>query len=1351
MANDFRIDAFKQDGDILCFLERIEQYFEANETKIEKRCSILLISLHEDVYKILKNMCHPKMPKELSYEELQNLLKLRFEKRISHFRKRIQFEKLQQLEGESIAKWYARVREFAAGCNFTNTLEERVKDKFVTSLRPGPIQEKLCEQDVSKSVAFLVDTALNKEMALKEVQEVHQVAQYGHAKTNKSSQNTFKETGKKQDGESSLLKCIHCGKPNHNFSKCKFKSFKCKICNKIGHLAIICKSKGQTHNVEVKEDTFNNSIDIFAIEKNVNYVLPISIKCCIDNKPVQMELDTGAAISCLPENIYLSKFSHIKLENSDIELKTYNGHILKPVGEINCRIKVKDKEVNCSMVIVKNGCKILFGRDLIQKFNLDISKFLQIHYVQSTEEKLQLLLQEFDILFKSELGIIKGEEITLELIDRDVKPIFHKPRQVPHAFKEQVESELTRLEKEGVITKVETSQWGTPLVPVLKENNKIRLCANYKVTVNKHIKDVNHPLPRIEDIFTALQGGTSFSKLDLRNAFNHLCLSKESSELLAWSTPKGIYRVNRLPYGTKPASAIFQNKLEKVLLGARGVVNFIDDVLVTGTNDVEHLENLKEVLRRFKEAGIRLNKSKCEFMQPKIKYLGHFISKSGLSKDMSKVDSVVNAPAPKNVSEVRSWLGMVNYYGKFIHNLSIKLKPLYDLLQKNHKFYWNRECQKSFNTIKKDIISDNVLIHYSRDMPLRLACDASQNGIGAVLSHILPDGSDRPISFISRVFSKAEKSYSMIHKEALAIYWAVQKFYQYLIGRKFELLSDHKPLLALFGEHKSLPQMAAGRLQRWSLYLSNFDYTFKHVKGIENVKADCMSRLPLPLGVSDNNRKEYDYINFIEDQNVIDLNLVRSETRKDPVLSNVYNMVRYGFPKHVNSEVLKPYLNRKSELYIENGVIMWGYRVVIPNKLQKNMLHELHVSHEGIVKMKNNARSYFWFPNLDSTIENFVKSCQVCMSARPEPQKSKIITWPKANFPYERVHADFLGPISGKMILIIIDCYTKWPEAFIVKNLESNTTVEKFRECFSRFGLPKVVVTDNAATFCSKEFSEFLSKNGIQHETSPPFHPATNGFAENAVKSFKNAMYKSLNDVRNRNVSFVTLMNRYLFHYRNSIHCITNISPSEAMFNRKLRSRLDLLSTKKDKKQCNVGKRDEKFKEGEYAYCRDYRNPNKKKFVKCVIDEVLGQRTYLCRVLEENLIWKRHLDQIISSWPQDQKENLNETSSVVDDSLLQNFKDLRDNNYDKQIVHNDESNIIVNEPISEILQEVNDNVNIIPESFNKVSEVSPHISKTWNSTYENLPVNQPVVSCNNENQTLRRSERQRKAPQRLNL
>ena len=433
--------------------------------------------------------------------------------------------------------------------------------------------------------------------------------------------------------------------------------------------------------------------------------------------------------------------------------------------------------------------------------------------------------------------------------------------------------------------------------------------------------------------------------------------------------------------------------------------------------------------------------------------------------------------------------------------------------------------------------SEQFLTHFNPGLEIKLVCDASSVGVGAVLLHVFPDGSERPVSFASRVLSKAEKNYSVIHKEALAIYWAVNKFYQYLMGNKFRLCSDHKPLEALFGEHKGIPQMAAGRLQRWALFLSGFTYNFEYVKGQNNGGAVGLSRLPLPYSSA---RVEMgDYFHFmVEDHVPLDADQIRAELRRDIVLSKVYLYVRDGWPDSVDEE-MKPYLARAREISIEKNVLMWGYRVLIPQKFHKLLLTEIHGTHLGMAKMKSIARQYFWWPNLDRDIEQYVRSCNACCSTAKAPEKTSLIKFRETDYAYERVHVDFLGPFHGKTYLIVVDAYSKWPEVFEMGKTDSESTIEKLRECFARFGLPRTIFSDNGRQFTSAEFAKFCKNNGIMHKTSAPYHPSTNGLAENAVGSFKRGITRALKDGRNKTVSLSTLISRYLASYRNVPHSST--------------------------------------------------------------------------------------------------------------------------------------------------------------------------------------------------------------------
>ena len=337
-----------------------------------------------------------------------------------------------------------------------------------------------------------------------------------------------------------------------------------------------------------------------------------------------------------------------------------------------------------------------------------------------------------------------------------------KPRPVAYSLKPKVEEELDKLEKQGIIYKVDTSEWATPIVAIPKKDSSVRICGDFKVTLNPALQVDQYPLPKIEDIFANLAGGEKFTKLDLRQAYLQLHLSEDSKPLLTINTHKGLYRYHRMTYGISPAPSIWQRTIDTILQSLPGVQCILDDMIITGKNDAEHLANLDRVLQRLEQYGSRVNKDKCFFMQERVTYCGHEIYKSGLWKTKDKVDAVLNAPVPQNVAQLRSFLGLINYYNRYLPNLAPVIKPLNELLEKNRKWVWFDACQKAFENVKQLITSEPVLTHYDPKAPVRLACDASPYGLGAVLSHVMSDGSEKPIAFASRSLTKAERNYAQI-------------------------------------------------------------------------------------------------------------------------------------------------------------------------------------------------------------------------------------------------------------------------------------------------------------------------------------------------------------------------------------------------------------------------------------------------------------------------------------------------------------------------------------------------------------------------------------------------------------
>ncbi|XP_048479394.1 uncharacterized protein K02A2.6-like isoform X1 [Plutella xylostella] len=541
-------------------------------------------------------------------------------------------------------------------------------------------------------------------------------------------------------------------------------------------------------------------------------------------------------------------------------------------------------------------------------------------------------------------------------------------------------------------------------------------------------------------------------------------------------------------------------------------------------------------------------------MADEVVYLGFIINKNGVRPDPKKLEAIKEMPTPTNVTEVRAFLGMVNFYAKFVRNISDILYPLYRLLRKQMRWSWTDECEMAFRKVKEVLLSSEVLAHYDPALPLVLTCDASARGVGGVLSQRDARGRERAVAYVSRKLNDAETNYSQIHREALAIIYCVQKFHQYLYGRNFILKTDHKPLVSIFSSKMGVPSMAASRMQRWAIILSAYNYEIQYVRTNDN-GADALSRLPVHDSIKIVESPEQSYLHFASDALLLDNNAIKKNTIRDPILSRVLSFIRDGWPTTVEIDQLKPYYNRRHELYDELGCVMWGHRVIIPQSCREVVMRELHETHMGIVKTKAIARSYVWWPGLDEEIEQRCRACEVCAEVAPAPPAAPPSPWRWPDRAYERVHLDFLGPIGGKVYLVAVDARSKWIEVFLMTRTTSDVTIDKLREAWARWGLPKQVVTDNGPPFTSESFENFLSSNGVRHIFTPPYHPASNGAAENAVKIIKKVIKKA--NCENKRVDVA--IQRFLLNYNNTPHSTTGESPAKLLQGRSLRCRLDNL------------------------------------------------------------------------------------------------------------------------------------------------------------------------------------------------
>ena len=506
-----------------------------------------------------------------------------------------------------------------------------------------------------------------------------------------------------------------------------------------------------------------------------------------------MEIDTGAAVSIVSEDTVNSSpfLKCLPLQQTDVRLRTYTGQPVSVLGQLLVKVQHDEAQETIPLQVVKGGGTTLLGRDWLQKFQLHWGNIFNLH----TLPTLQVTLDDHKQVFGDGLGTLKDNKVKFYL---------------------------------------------------MKGDESIRICGEFKRTINRSTRTEVYPLPRIDELFASLSGGQTFTTLDLSRAYLQLELEEESQELVTINTHKGLYKYTRLPFEVASAPAIFQRTMKLLLQGLPMMCVHVDDIIISGKTPEEHLHNLNEVLQCLESAGLHLKKEKCSFCHPEVDYLGHTISAKGLTPLPSKIRAITEVSQPGNVTQLKAFLRLVSYYAKFLPDRAAKLAPLYQLLQKDKQWEWSDEQERSFQEVKRSLSSSTLLVHFDDQKPIVLACDSSPFGIGAVLSHILYDDTERPIAYASHSLSPAEKGYSQLDKEALAIVFGVCKFHCYLNGRKFLLYSDHKPLIHIFGELKSVPVMASARLQRWAPTLSSYTYTIKYKSGNNQGNADVLSRMPLP-------------------------------------------------------------------------------------------------------------------------------------------------------------------------------------------------------------------------------------------------------------------------------------------------------------------------------------------------------------------------------------------------------------------------------------------------------------------------------------------------------------------------
>lgn len=1250
------------------WIKNFERFVTAANIKDDKRKQAMLLNLAGDnVSQIFDSLSSTD---SLSYSETVKLLTGHFAPSKNVLYEIFTFRKCRQQDDESFGSFYSRLRSLSANCEFSD-LDRELTVQIMIGTRSEELRTKILK-DPKMKLSDVVIAGKSSELFLFQNEAFRQTDSF-HETNKINLKKQFFQTPQPRDTSKNL--CFGCGEP-HFRRDCPFLKTVCNACKKVGHLARVCRNgkprpdnwftNNNTKRNELVHSRPNSTNEIslensvlhseepseisphritnetsgstqYLREVNCPKVPEFTTVVNINNHAVNMEVDTGAGVSIVSEAVW-NKIApkNYTLHPSPWKLKDYSGQNVGVIGQVNVHVKYGNFKGVLPLIISQGNRNSLLGRNWLHSLSIEVNGVLNLssqesNSISKAKEEIKSVRQEFSDVFSQDLGCYKGLPVELKL-NQNVNPIHLRARPIPFALQGPVEEELNKLVKQGVIEPVQSSPWATPVVVSFKSNGKIRLCGDYKATLNKALDEDLHPIPPISQLLSNLSNGKYFAKLDLAQAYQQLRVDEKSALAQTIITHKGAFKVNRLQFGISSAPAIFQRFIESILSGLTTVLPYFDDILIKAKTTNELVSTLKQVLLRFRKAGITLSSEKCTLISTSVDFLGFVVTSDGLRPNPDKVKAIQDAPEPVNKEQLQAFLGLLNFYHSFLRNKATVAEPLHRLLDKNVKWHWNQYHRHAFVESKKLLPSDAMLAHYDPLRHLILTCDASQYGIGCVLSQTCGN-KEIPVAFYSRAMSPTERRYAQIDREALAIIAGVKKFHNYLYGRHFEIRTDHKPLLGLFTIDKPTPNTLSPRMIRWSLLLSGYDFSLVYKPGSSISNADGLSRLPLNTTDTDteDSLNEVLYIESSEDL-PITADVIAKATMKDPILSKIVTWTLRGWPLQ-NSETREftPFSSRQSAISYYKGCLLWGTRVIIPSSLRPQTLKLLHTGHEGIVRTKALARSYFWWPKLDEDIEDLIRACQLCQQSRHNPPKSIPLPWERTKQPWSRLHIDFAGPFQNKIFMIVVDSYSKWLEVVLVSSTDSAAAIQALRTMFSTHGLPDMIVSDNGTAFTSSQFKSFMETNGIRHILVAPYHPSSNGQAERMVQTTKDSLKRIISG------DWKLRLAQFLLSSHVTPHCSTHVSPGELLFGRRIRTVLDRLHpdySPGGKESEELVSSFEKFNQSpprtfnvnDSVFAKNYsqRGPN---WIPAIVSKITGPVSYQLTASDGGLI-RRHIDQL---------------------------------------------------------------------------------------------------------------------------